>query len=316
MLRANRAVRLGLRAASRNPELAFGKALMDSIGTLLALLPPAMAVLALFAPLSLSRLIAVAPGLSLAAAGGLLCALVIGFAASLLFWGGAVPVLAADIEVDRRPPSGNFALLAARGFERVLRAGAVAWALPLLFTIASAVVFGLALPLALLRRSPALLTGAALVGAAVLVGSVVLDALARLVIVRAAAFGEGVSTAFGKAISLLGSRLGAALLVSLAYLVLELVAASAAGMFAGVISSSSLLDPRLEFLALAPRAAVSLAFGAVFAWLEVGKMGSYAALALDAEGLVPEEPEAPLRPGPVPVAEPVVEALPADDEPT
>lgn len=289
---------------------------MDSIGTLLTLLPPAMAVLALFAPLSLSRLIAVAPGLSLTALGGVLCALAIAFAAGLFFWGGAVPVLAADIEVDRRPPSGNFALLGARGFERVLRAGAVAWALPLLLAIVSVLVFGLALPLALLRRSPALLTGAALAGAAALVGSVVLDALARLVIVRAAAFGEEVSVAFGKAISLLGARLGASLLVSLAYLVLELIAASAAGLFAGVISSSSLLDPRLELLALAPRAAVSLAFGAVFAWLEVGKMGSYAALALDAEGLVPEEQESPPRPGPVLLADTVVEALPAEDEPT
>ena len=39
MLRANQAVRMGLRAASRNPELAFGKALIDQAGNLIALLP-------------------------------------------------------------------------------------------------------------------------------------------------------------------------------------------------------------------------------------------------------------------------------------
>src|ERR1700682_89008 len=36
MLRANQAVRIGLRAATRNPELAFGKALIDWIGNALA----------------------------------------------------------------------------------------------------------------------------------------------------------------------------------------------------------------------------------------------------------------------------------------
>src|SRR3954464_14381998 len=39
MLRANQAVRLGLRAASRNPELSFAKALIDQGGNLLAVLP-------------------------------------------------------------------------------------------------------------------------------------------------------------------------------------------------------------------------------------------------------------------------------------
>src|SRR5260370_17644815 len=42
MLRANDAVRLGLRAASRNPELAFGKALLDLAGSALSLLPVAL----------------------------------------------------------------------------------------------------------------------------------------------------------------------------------------------------------------------------------------------------------------------------------
>src|SRR5438128_11318535 len=39
VLRANQAVRLGLRAASRNPELSFGKTLLDAVGSLLSMLP-------------------------------------------------------------------------------------------------------------------------------------------------------------------------------------------------------------------------------------------------------------------------------------
>ena len=101
-------------------------------------------------------------------------------------------------------------------------------------------------------------------------------------------------------------------MVTLAFFFLELIAAFAAGIFTGFISSSSLFDPDAELLALAPRAAVGLAFAAVFAWLEVGRMGALAAIALDAEGLIVE----PAPPPPVPVAEPVIEALPVEDEPT
>jgi hypothetical protein len=314
VLPANRAVRLGLRAASRSPELPFAKALLDAFGTLLTLLPPAMALLAIFAPFDLARLAQIVRGLSLAVAGGVLCALLLAFTGSLFFWAGAVPVLAADVEVDRRPPSGNFALLASRGFERVLRSGAVAWALPLLFSVATALAFGAAFPLALLRRSPRLLAGAAFIGAIAILGSALLDILGRLILVRSAAFGEGVSIAFAKATSLLRARLGACVVVALAYGILELIVASAAGLFTGVISSSWLFDATIQFVALAPRAAIALAFGAVFSWLEVGKMASYAALALDAEGLVAPEPEPP-PPMALPVAERVVDALPVEDEP-
>jgi len=313
VLRANRAVRLGLRASSRNPELAFGKGLLDAIGTLLALLPPAMGLMVLVSPIAISRLIVVARGVSLAVAGGVLCALAVGIVASLFFWAGAVPVLAADIEVDRRPPSGNFVLLASRGFERMVRSGATAWALPLLFSIALTMIFGVALPLALLRRSTALLAFAAAIGAIAIAGAVLLDVLARLVIVRAGAFGEGVSASFGKAFSLLSQRLGACVIVAVAYLVLEIVVASAGGFFSGVISSGAFLNLAVEAYALPVRAAVALAFGVVFAWLEVAKMGSFAAIALDAEGLVASEPEP--SPPPIPMAEPVIEALPVDDEP-
>ena len=314
VLRANRAVRLGLRAASRNPELAFGKGLLDAIGTLLALLPPAMGVAVLFSPVALSRLLQVAKGVSLAVLGGVFCAVALAFVASLFFWAGAVPVLAADIEVDRRPPSGNFVLLASRGFERMLRSGAMAWSLPLLFSIALASIFGVALPLALLRRSTALLAFTSAIGAIAIAGAVLLDVLARLVIVRAGAFGEGVSVSFGKASSLLSQRLGACTIVAAAYLVLELIVASAGGLFSGVISSGAFFNPRVEAYALPARAAVALAFAVVFAWLEVAKMGSFAAIALDADGLVASEPEPRPPPPPVAIAEPVIEALPVDDE--
>lgn len=312
MLAANRAVRLGLRAASRNPELAFAKGLLDSFASLLALLPPAMAVIAFFAPLELSRILDIARGLSLAAAGGVLCAALLAFVGTMLFWTGAIPILAADVEVDHRPPSGNFALLAARGFARVLRAGAVAWALPLLFSSAVAPAVAFAVPFAFVRRSAAALAGAAMLLTAAIAGAILLDLLARLTVIRSAAFADGVAAAFGRAATLLAARLGGCLLISVAYFVLELVAASAAALFTGVISSSSFLAPRVEVVALPARAAVALAFAAVFAWLEVGKTASLAALALDAEGLVPPAVQPP---PPELVAEPVVEALPVNDDP-
>ena len=74
----------------------------------------------------------------------------------------------------------------------------------------------------------------------------------------------------------------------------------------GAISGATFLRPAAELLALAPRAAIGLAAAAVFGWLEVARMGAFAALAADAEGLI--EPEAP--PEPPPAAELVVEALP------
>jgi hypothetical protein len=76
----------------------------------------------------------------------------------------------------------------------------------------------------------------------------------------------------------------------------------------GLLSAGS-FNPRDQVLALAPHAAIALAAAAVFGWLEVGRMGAFAALAADAEGLI--APEAP--PEPPPRAELVVEALPADE---
>ena len=46
-IHASEAVRLGLRAASRNPELAFGKAILDLASSALSLLPVLLAGLLL-----------------------------------------------------------------------------------------------------------------------------------------------------------------------------------------------------------------------------------------------------------------------------
>ena len=307
MLRANQAVRMGLRAATRNPELSFVRALIDQGGNFLALLPALLAGVLVFATGSLEEAVAAAARMPWPVAGGILAALAIAFVAGMFFWAGALPLIAADAEMDRRPPPGNFALLASRGFARVLGAGAVAYGLSLLFALAFTAAFAVALPVAASSDSPAVPVGVALVAAAAALGGVLVDLVARLLLLRAAAFGEGVSAAFGKAASLLGARLGAFLIVTLAFLFLELIAAAAMGMFTGVIGADY-LDFDAQVLALAPRVAAGIATAVVFAWLEVARMGALAAIALDAEGLI--EPPAP--PEPPPMAEPVIEALPAD----
>jgi hypothetical protein len=163
------------------------------------------------------------------------------------------------------------------------------------------------------RRSAALLAGIAAVATLAVVGGVLLDLLTRLMLVRAAAFGDGASAAFGRAASLLGSRLGTCLVITAAFLVLELVVATAAGAIGGAVSSTSFFDPNLELLALAPRIAIGLATAAVFSWLEVARQGALAALAADAEGLIETPPEE-IPPPPAPMAEPVIEALPVEEE--
>src|SRR2546428_709683 len=212
MLRANQAVRLGLRAASRNAELSFAKGLINQGGNLLALLPIAFAAI----------------------------------------------------------------LIAALARGDALRS--------------------------------ALLAAAALAGAVAVTGTFLLDALARLIMVRAAAFGDSATPAFARAVSLLGARLGASALITVVFVALELIVGAVAASLTGLLSAGS-FNPRDQVLALAPHAAIALAAAAVFGWLEVGRMGAFAALAADAEGLI--APEAP--PEPPPRAELVVEALPADE---
>ena len=314
MLRANQAVRLGLRAASRNAQLSFAKALINQGGNLIALLPIALAA-ALIAALARGDALrsALLAARALAALrwpvlGGIAAALSIALAASLLFWAGAVPLLAADAELNRRPPPGNFALLVSRGAARTLVAGILGWGISILFTLAcdAAVIF--AIPAVLLRPSPALFAAAALAGAVAVTGTFLLDALARLIMVRAAAFGDSATPAFARAVSLLGARLGASAVITVVFVALELIVGAVAASLTGLLSAGS-FNPRDQVLALAPHAAIALAAAAVFGWLEVGRMGAFAALAADAEGLI--APEAP--PEPPPRAELVVEALPADE---
>lgn len=311
MLRPNHAVRLGLRASSRNPELAFVKALIDQVGNLLALLPIVLGALLVLGVLRRGTLPAVLRALQVAAAlrwpllGALLAALAILFLAGMLFWAGAIPLLAADAEIDRRPPRGNFALLLSRGAARTLVAGALGWGISLAFTAACSLALLFVVPLMIARPSGLLLAFAAFVAALLLAGAVLLDPLARLTMVRAAAFGDPPSAAFGKAASLLGARLGACVAVTLAFVLLELVVGATVATVVGFVSGMSFLDPRAELLALAPRAAIGLAAAAVFGWLEVGRMAALAVIAADAEGLIaPQEP---------PPAELVIEALPVEE---
>ena len=314
MLRANQAVRLGLRAASRNAELSFAKALINQGGNLIALLPIALAAVlvaalargdALRSALLAARALA---GLRWPMLGGIAAALGIAFAASMLFWGGAIPLLAADAELNRRPPPGNFALLVSRGAARTLVAGVVGWGISILFTLACGAAVIFATPALLLRPSMGLFAAAALTGAIAVAGTFLLDVLARLTMVRAAAFGDSATVAFAKAASLLGARLGASAVITVVFAGLELIVGAVAASLAGLLSAGS-SSPRDQVLALAPHAAIALAGAAIFGWLEVGRMGALAALAADTEGLI--APEAP--PEPPPSAELVVEALPADE---
>jgi len=113
VLRANHAVRLGLRAASRNPELSFAKALIDQGGNLLALVPVVLAALLVASLLQddvvTSFVLAVRALFALRwpVLGGIAAALAIAFTASMLLWAGALPLLAADAELDRRPRRGT-----------------------------------------------------------------------------------------------------------------------------------------------------------------------------------------------------------------
>jgi len=314
VLRANQAVRLGLRAASRNPELPFAKALLDQAGNFLAVLPIALAVLLVVAAASDDLLLAAEQGwralgaLSWSMLGAIATALVIGFTAAMFFWAGALPLLAADAELGRRPPPGNFLVLVSRGSARALLAGALGWGLSSLFTLACAATFLACAGAAVFRSSASSLAGAAMAGAAGVLGSILLDLLARLTLVRAAVFGDSATSAFGRAASLFSRRSGALLVVTAAFVFLELIVASVATTMTAMLSGAAWVDPAPQIIALAPRAAVALGTGAVFAWLEVGRMGALAALAADAEGLI--EPQAPPEPPP---AELVVDAIPADE---
>jgi hypothetical protein len=308
VIASNHAVRLGLRAASRNPELAFGRTLIDQASALLSLLPVALAVL-LIAGADLDTLFATVLALQWPMLGAGIAAIAISATGGALFWAGALPLLAADVEIDRRPPPGNFALLASGGFARVFVAQILSQLLSTLVIATCTLALLVALPRALLHPSAGRFAEVALVATLAVVFSLLIDLLARLWLLRAAAFGDGVSVSFGKAVSVLSARLGQAMIVTAAFFVLEIIVSAVAGALGGVFSGNAFFDADVALLALAPRIALGLAFAAVFAWIEVAKMGALAAIVCDHEGLFGSEvvEAQPL------IAEPVIEAIPLDD---
>jgi hypothetical protein len=332
MLGAQNAIRLGVRAATRNPELAFAKTLLDLGGTALTLLPAFFVavcayIVATGADLSSGffRALAALQAMSFCAAGALGCALLLSWALGTAFWSGALPLLAADAELSRRPPPGNFFLLAGRGFSRVVATSAAASAIGVLVRIVLFLAVGASLLACLLRPTIARFAALALLLSVALAVHFLLDLFADLWLVRAAALGDRTSVAFGRAASLLGRRLSACLLVSIEFVFFDLLVALVAGaaVAAALSSANVLLDPQSAFLSIPARVAVSIAFGAVFAWLEVARKGSLAAIAADDDGLIEEPPPPPSPPPPAELVvealpvfeEPVVEALPAPEEP-
>jgi hypothetical protein len=307
-LPANQAMRLGLRAASRNPELAFGKALLDLSGSVMSLLPVLLTFVLLSAFFgghapgrAFAEIVVSLQTLSWPLAGAAIAAALISLALSTLFWAGALPVLAADAELQDRPPQGTFAALAVKGFARLTLASAATSLLSFLLS-ASLSLGAFFLPLSLgAGRSLALPVLAAFAVAGSLVLALLLDLLLRLVLVRAAVFAEPVATAFVSAARLLGERLGTLLLLALLFFVLELLCAGAAGAINGFAAATADADGALLGLSLAPRIAVTIASGAVLAWLEVGRQGALAALTADAEGLIALPPEEEER-APAPLA--------------
>jgi hypothetical protein len=314
MLGAGQAVRMGMRAAMRNPELALGKALVDATGSALALLPVALvAVLAFATATARDPVIALLDAGSVVFAagwstvGGVVTAAILSWTLAMAFWSGALPLLAADAELGRRPDEGNFWRLVSAGFPRVVAAGAIAHGVSTLFALAMAAGLYSALISLAVRPAPIRMAGVALLAASALVGSFLLDLLARLMLVGSAAFGDGASGAFGRAVRILGRRLGACCVVALAFGLVELVVGGVSGTLTAALTTAG-FGVGAQLLALPARIAVWLAFAAVFAWLEVGRQGALAAIAADEEGLI--EPSAPAQPPP---PEPVIEALPADE---
>ncbi len=321
VLRAHHAVRLGLRAATRNPELSFGKGLLDALGTVLSAMPWALAAVVLLAAVdrldavvALAAAVRAAIRLRWAVAGGALAAAALSWALAMGFWAGALPVLAADAELQRRPPPGHFWPLALRGFPRAAAAGALAYGLLLSFALAAGAGALAGVAAIAVRPSPERFALLALLLSIGIAGGLLVDLLARLMLVRAAVFGDGATAAFAHASGLLAGRLGACVAVWLAFALLQIAAASAAGLLTGALWPG--FDPAAQILTLPPRLAVGLAFGVVFAWLDVGRHAALAALAADAEGLI----DLPQPPPPVPSvldrpevveALPVIEALPA-----
>jgi hypothetical protein len=323
MLRIAQAIRLGMRAATRNPELALGKALLDAGSAALAVVPFAFAALLAFAAarglrdplLMVLEAAAAFRATAWSTAGAAFCALVFSWTLSAAFWSGALPLLAADAELGRRPDEASFWRLVWAGFPRVAAAFAVATALSLLFDAALACGVLAAALAAVAGRATIGIAGIALLGTFAIAGGVLVDLIVRLMLIGSAALGDGASAAFARAVRVLGRRPGACIAIAVAFAVAELVLAGASGGLTAAVSAAG-ISPRVQVLAIPARIAVWLALAAVFAWLETGKQAALAALAADDEGLIQpaEPPPAPRVIEALPVAEPVVDALPGEPE--
>jgi hypothetical protein len=317
MIRTQNAIRLGFRAATRNPELAFAKALLDLGGTALSLLPVVFAAVCAYIVGTRAdpfQAIAALGAMTWSTAGALACAAILSWAFGAAFWSGALPLLAADAELSRRPPPGNFFLLAGRGFSRVVTASALSAAIVLLVRMAFFVVLAVAVFACVAHPTVGRFAALSLLLTAGLAVYFLLDLLAELWLVRAAALGDGATAAFARAASLLSRRLGACLLVSVefAFFALLIAIVSGAAIAVALAQANAGIDPASTLFSVPARVAVSIAFGVVFAWLEVARKGSLAALAADDEGLLENELPEPLPPPPV---QPIVEALPVAEEP-
>lgn len=332
-LRASEAVRLGLRAASRNPELAFGKALLDLGASLLSLLPVLLAAALLSGAVTAGDLEAAIEGISRLGwplAGATLTIFALSLASGAAFWAGAVPLLTADAELGQRPPAGAFGRLVGVGFGRVLLASLLSIALSLVFTIASIAAIAAGTWLYLRRSAPGIAAGLALAVTLAVAGSLLLEQLSRLVVVRAAALGEGPWRALSGAARIVGERLSSVLGIALAFWLLQLVVGTVGAAFGGSISSAGPLSVDGVLLAAAPRLALYVATAAILAWLEVARQGALGALVANDAGLleVPEPeplrrqlvPTQLVRPGTgarieaQPPTEQIIEALPVPGE--
>lgn len=318
---ANEAVRLGLRAASRNPELAFGKALLNLITTALSLLPMAMAALLLWGAVSRGDLEAALAGLLAVrwpAAGAALTVAVLSLTAGAAFAAGAVPLLAADAELGQRPPLGAFGRLVATGFARVFGASLLSLLLSLLFSVGVTLAIATGAWLMLRRPGPLVSLGLAFALALSIGGGILLEQIGRLMIVRASALGERPFAALFAAARLVAERLSAVVAIALAFWLLELVIGATAATLGGSISGTAALDAGAQLVAIAPRLALYIATAAVVAWLEIGRQGALAALVAGDAGLL-EMPDEPPARASVPTSlerptppEPIIEALPVE----
>ncbi len=341
MLRTGQAIRMGLRAATRNPELAFGRALLDLAGSILSSLPVLFAAVLLWRAFAgeqslrgLLHALEAIKRLGWPLAGALFAAAVISWALSAGFWAGALPVLAVDAEMGARPPAGTFFRLAFAGFARVAGASAITSALSLLISLCLTAALLLAVPLTFAKPSlPLLASLAALLTCSLLTG-LIIDLLGNLALIRSAAFGDDGASAFIRAAQLFGERIGGVVAIAAVFFLGELMIATALGTLFGPVLADAPLTFEAQFLSIAPRLALSIVSAVAFAWLELARQGAFAALAADAEGLIelppepaPRAPTQPrrtvqaweLRPPPIAVQpstpEHIIEALPIAEEP-